>query len=75
MELIELDAANLVDARILENQPDRCYWRKRMLFGRLVQMAENRGIAAVISGSNADDLADYRPGLRAERELDIGRPL
>ena len=75
VELIELDAANLVDARILENPPDRCYWCKRILFGRFLQIAEKRGIAAVISGSNADDLADYRPGARAEQELDIGRPL
>ncbi len=75
VELIEIDAAKLVDARILENPPDRCYWCKRILFGRFVQMAEKRGIAAVISGSNADDLADYRPGGRAEQELDIARPL
>ncbi len=74
-EWIEIDMADLADPRILDNPPDRCYWCKRLIFGRLVQLAQQRGLSAVASGSNADDDALHRPGARAEEELDIARPL
>ena len=57
------------------NHPDRCYHCKRELFGRLVSMARERGIAAVLDGNNADDRDDYRPGHAAARELGVHSPL
>jgi uncharacterized protein len=75
VELVEIDMADLDDRRILDNPPDRCYWCKRLLFGRLVQLAQQRGLATVASGSNADDVNTRRPGTKAEEELDIARPL
>ncbi len=75
VELVEIDISDLDDPRILENPPDRCYWCKRFIFGELTRLAQQRGIAAVASGSNVDDTADYRPGSRAEKELEIARPL
>lgn len=75
VEWIEIDVANLLDRRVLDNPPDRCYWCKRLLFGRLLELAQRRGLAAVASGSNADDADEHRPGSRAEEELDIARPL
>jgi uncharacterized protein len=57
------------------NLPDRCYHCKRELFGRLVAMAQERGIAAVLDGNNADDRGDYRPGRAAARELGVRSPL
>jgi uncharacterized protein len=72
---VEIDIADLDDPRILENPPDRCYWCKRFIFGELTRLAQQRGIRAVASGSNMDDTADYRPGSRAEKELEIVRPL
>ena len=57
-----------------ENPPDKCYICKRDLFGRLKEMAENDG-AVVVEGSNADDIGDYRPGMRAVAELGIRSPL
>lgn len=60
---------------IRDNPPDRCYTCKRLLFGRLLQRAEAAGCAHVLDGTNADDLGDHRPGLRAVRELGIESPL
>jgi uncharacterized protein len=75
VECVEIDMSDLDDARILDNPPDRCYWCKRFIFSQLARLAEQRGFSAVASGSNADDASDYRPGARAEQELDIARPL
>lgn len=57
------------------NEPDRCYHCKTELFGRLVVMARERGIAAVLDGANADDRGDYRPGRSAAREFGVRSPL
>lgn len=58
-----------------DNPPDRCYTCKRLLFGRLVEKAAASGLGNVFDGTNADDLGDHRPGLRAVRELGIISPL
>ena len=58
-----------------ENPPDRCYFCKRALFSRFLSIAEERGLAHVAEGSNASDADDYRPGMRAVRELRILSPL
>jgi uncharacterized protein len=57
------------------NLHDRCYHCKRDLFTRLTAMARDRGMAAVLDGSNADDRGDYRPGRDAAREFAIRSPL
>lgn len=53
------------------NPPERCYLCKKVLFSRMKEMAEQEGISCVLDGSNMDDLSDYRPGIRALRELGI----
>ena len=57
------------------NSPDRCYHCKQELFGRLVALARERGLAAVADGNNADDRGDYRPGRAAARECGVRSPL
>ncbi|MDD5563345.1 MAG: ATP-dependent sacrificial sulfur transferase LarE [Thermoanaerobaculaceae bacterium] len=57
------------------NPPDRCYLCKGELFRRLAALARDRGLAAVLDGSNADDGTDYRPGRRAVAELAVRSPL
>lgn len=58
-----------------QNPPDRCYLCKRAVFGQLVAVARERGIAHVVDGSNLDDDGDYRPGMRALAELGVQSPL
>ena len=45
------------------------------LYDRLSEIAERRGFGAVLSGANADDQGDYRPGLVAAEEHSVVHPL
>ena len=58
-----------------DNPPDRCYYCKRELFSILIEIAKKEGYAAVFDGSNADDLNDYRPGMKAKKEYGVISPL
>ena len=57
------------------NPPDRCYICKRAVFTAIKNLAASNGAAHVVEGSNLDDTADYRPGMRAVAELGIKSPL
>lgn len=72
---IVLPAESLELSKARENPPDRCYHCKKELFGAILRCAREQGLAAVIEGSNRDDTGDYRPGMRALRELGIRSPL
>lgn len=71
----EVETNELVDSSFRANGPDRCYHCKFELFGLLKTLAEHRGYRHVLDGSNADDLADFRPGSRAAAEFGIISPL
>jgi uncharacterized protein len=74
-ELVIVDTAELTDPRYADNTHQRCYFCKTELYSRLTEVAESRGLQHVIDGSNMDDLDDFRPGLRAARELGVRSPL
>jgi uncharacterized protein len=57
------------------NDRDRCYHCKSELYDRLVALGRSNGYAAVLSGANADDLGDWRPGLAAAAERGVLHPL
>lgn len=57
------------------NVPERCYVCKRELFKQIRMLANKHGMDVVLEGSNADDVQDYRPGMRALLELGIQSPL
>jgi len=73
--VIELDTDELADPSYAANPANRCYFCKSELWGRLVPVARERGFAAVLDGTNADDRGDYRPGAAAATELDVESPL
>ncbi|HWP96098.1 MAG TPA: ATP-dependent sacrificial sulfur transferase LarE [Syntrophomonadaceae bacterium] len=58
-----------------DNPKDRCYLCKKQLFKKIIDLAGQNGIKFVADGSNADDLVDYRPGLKALKELGVISPL
>ena len=62
-------------AGVAENPVDRCYLCKRALFENFLRVAKENHLAAVVEGSNVDDVGDYRPGMRALTELDVKSPL
>jgi uncharacterized protein len=70
-----IDTDELKDEAFAANTPERCYFCKRELFGRLVAIGKGQDIDWVADGSNVDDLSDYRPGGRAAAELGIRSPL
>jgi uncharacterized protein len=57
------------------NPPDRCYHCKKHLFAKIEAIRRQEGYEVVLDGSNADDLSDFRPGLRALQELEVRSPL
>jgi uncharacterized protein len=73
--VLELDTQELADPRYAANPSNRCYFCKTELWGRLVPVARSRGFETVVDGTNADDLADYRPGAQAAREHGVASPL
>ena len=57
------------------NNPDRCYFCKSELYGRLEAMLAELEADVIASGANLDDMGDYRPGLKAASEHDVRHPL
>lgn len=57
---------------VRDNPPDRCYLCKRAIFSAIISRTKGR---CVIDGTNYDDLGDFRPGVRALRELGVRSPL
>lgn len=68
-------ADQLASEAFRQNPPDRCYLCKKELFTQFLRIAREEGFAHVLEGSNVDDAADYRPGMRAVAELGIASPL
>lgn len=65
----------LADENFARNPANRCYFCKKELFGKLLEIAGREGYAAVVEGSNQDDLADFRPGREAKEQLGVRSPL
>jgi uncharacterized protein len=57
------------------NPTDRCYYCKLELFSKLRRIADEEGLKHVLDGSNLDDTGDWRPGMRAAKELGVISPL
>jgi len=57
------------------NPKNRCYQCKKKLFEQIKQVAEENHLNVVADGSNHDDAFDYRPGMKALKELGITSPL
>jgi uncharacterized protein len=70
-----LATMELTDHRYADNTHQRCFFCKQELYGKLTEFAVAEGLAVVIDGTNADDLDDFRPGLRAARDLGVRSPL
>lgn len=57
------------------NTPDRCYICKKAIFTNVQNLVGERGISVIAEGTNVDDDGDYRPGMRAIKELGVRSPL
>lgn len=63
------------DAAVISNPPDRCYYCKKKIFTDIKALAERENFEAVLEGTNADDLYDIRPGMKAVKEAGALSPL
>jgi len=72
---IEIDTQEFSNPAYIANAPDRCYHCKSELYDQLDRIAAKSGIKVVVNGANADDLSDYRPGMRAAAEHNVRSPL
>ncbi|MBI1775852.1 MAG: adenine nucleotide alpha hydrolase [Proteobacteria bacterium] len=65
-----LDAGEFADPRYRANPADRCFYCKTNLYGGIAAATD----AVILSGTNQDDLADWRPGLKAAVEHGVRHP-
>jgi uncharacterized protein len=72
---LTIDTEELSVEGFAGNPPDRCYFCKKELFEKLMEVAKENGIRHVADGANLDDASDHRPGMRAAAELGIVSPL
>ena len=63
------------DPNYLRNNPDRCYFCKSELYGRLSGMLQALEVETIVSGANTDDAGDHRPGMKAAGEKGVRHPL
>ena len=65
-----IDAGEFSDPDYLRNPVNRCYFCKASLYRAIAR----RSAAVIVSGTNLDDLQDFRPGLEAAAQLGVRHP-
>jgi pyridinium-3,5-biscarboxylic acid mononucleotide sulfurtransferase len=66
---------DLENPDFVANPPDRCYFCKKVRLQALQALGLSLGYQVAVEGSNADDSGDYRPGMKAVKELGVRSPL
>lgn len=62
----------LKEQEVVANGPERCYFCKRRLFGEITALFPE---VVICDGTNADEIGEFRPGLKAKEELGVRSPL
>ena len=65
-----IDAGEMADPVYLSNPVDRCFYCKKNLYGSIGKLTSY----PIASGTNLEDLQDYRPGLKAEEQYAVIHP-
>lgn len=73
-EFIFVRTMELTDPRYAANNSQRCFFCKTELYSRLADVAREQGYDWLLDGTNADDLGDHRPGMRAARNWSVRSP-
>ena len=68
--LTVLDAGEFDDPAYRANPANRCFYCKTNLYGALAARTD----ATLLSGTNVDDLGDWRPGLKAAQAHGVRHP-
>ena len=72
---LELPLDELASPHFVANTAERCYHCKSLRMSGIIACAREIGFRQVADGTNADDTKDWRPGMRACRELGVRSPL
>lgn len=75
MRHLVVETNELDNPQYAANGADRCYHCKSTLYEKLREVARQLGVSVVVNGANADDLSDYRPGMKAAAEFGVMSPL
>ena len=70
-----INTEEMQNSSYTSNPPNRCYYCKKELFGKLTELAKQENYSYVLDGTNADDANDWRPGSRAAGEEGVRSPL
>lgn len=70
---VDLDMFSI--PHFLDNDPNRCYVCKKKLYEICWEKVAKLDINHVVDGTNYDDLNDFRPGMKAAKELEVRSPL
>lgn len=70
-----VESHEIDDPSYAANNPDRCFHCKSELYRIASAKQVEWGLAAIVNGTNVDDLGDYRPGLAAAKEAGVVSPL
>ncbi|KKI94157.1 ATP-utilizing protein [Bacillus sp. SA1-12] len=70
-----IETSELAIPGYTENDKNRCYFCKSSLFEHLLPVMEREGYNNVVYGVIADDLNEFRPGMKAAKERGIRGPL
>ena len=65
-----IDAGEFSDPDYVRNPVNRCFYCKSNLYGTIAERTSQQ----IVSGTNVDDLADYRPGLSAAADHGVRHP-
>ncbi len=74
VEHVLLETHEIDDPNYAANPVNRCYFCKSELYARLDTFIAERGLNAAVNGINADDYADWRPGIQAASEHTVRAP-
>ena len=70
-----IDAGEFDDERYVANPVDRCFYCKTRLYAALERIGhESLPGQFTVSGTNVDDLGEYRPGLTAAKAFGVRHP-
>jgi uncharacterized protein len=70
IKLIIVETDELSNEEFSKNPENRCYYCKKELLNKLLEVAGKLGFGAVFEGTNFSDLKEHRPGFQAVKELE-----
>jgi uncharacterized protein len=72
---IFIETHELENEAYAANPSNRCYFCKNELFSRLETLRIEKGYKTIVDGTNADDVHDWRPGMKAAQVHGVRSPL